>query len=203
MAQPSAVTRGELGWPTGLEPVTFGATIRCSAVELRPPRRRSSWRPRAAACTSDGSIPVSRNDAASATVGATRRTVADRTRPHRSLPTCPGPVRTRRYLGATREVTIAPRTPRYPEPTVTATPATTPGQPRSPLTTCRFSPAQRSRSAPRPRPRARSASPRRLGDRGRRPVRPDVGRRLRELRRARSAGTRDRSAPRPRPISSR
>ena len=22
---------GELGWPTGLEPVTFGATIRCSA----------------------------------------------------------------------------------------------------------------------------------------------------------------------------
>ena len=26
-----------VGWPTGLEPVTFGATIRCSAIELRPP----------------------------------------------------------------------------------------------------------------------------------------------------------------------
>ena len=29
---------GRLGWPTGLEPATFGATIRCSAIELRPPR---------------------------------------------------------------------------------------------------------------------------------------------------------------------
>src|SRR3954451_21317982 len=38
------VVRG-LGWPTGFEPVTFGATIRCSAVELRPPRKRPSWRP--------------------------------------------------------------------------------------------------------------------------------------------------------------
>jgi hypothetical protein len=28
-----------VGWPTGLEPVTFGATIRCSAIELRPPPR--------------------------------------------------------------------------------------------------------------------------------------------------------------------
>jgi len=27
-----------VGWPTGLEPVTFGATIRCSAIELRPPQ---------------------------------------------------------------------------------------------------------------------------------------------------------------------
>ena len=38
------LTRRELGWPTGFEPVTFGATIRCSAVELRPPRSRLSWR---------------------------------------------------------------------------------------------------------------------------------------------------------------
>ncbi len=28
-----------MGWPTGLEPATFGATIRCSAIELRPPSR--------------------------------------------------------------------------------------------------------------------------------------------------------------------
>ena len=34
----SALFTRELGWPTGLEPVTFGATIRCSAIELRPPR---------------------------------------------------------------------------------------------------------------------------------------------------------------------
>ncbi len=30
-----------LGWPMGLEPITFGATIRCSAIELRPPCARS------------------------------------------------------------------------------------------------------------------------------------------------------------------
>ena len=47
---------GELGWPTGFEPVTFGATIRCSAVELRPPRRRSPWPATSSGCASHGSI---------------------------------------------------------------------------------------------------------------------------------------------------
>ena len=38
------IHEGKVGWPTGLEPVTFGATIRCSAIELRPPRDARAWR---------------------------------------------------------------------------------------------------------------------------------------------------------------
>src|SRR5438552_4407912 len=32
----------DLGWPVGFEPTTCGSTIRCSAVELRPPRASSA-----------------------------------------------------------------------------------------------------------------------------------------------------------------
>ena len=41
-ARSSATGRRELGWPEGLEPSTGGSTNRCSAIELRPPSRRTT-----------------------------------------------------------------------------------------------------------------------------------------------------------------
>ena len=41
-ARSSGTGRRELGWPEGLEPSTGGSTNRCSAIELRPPSRRTT-----------------------------------------------------------------------------------------------------------------------------------------------------------------
>ena len=47
--------QGSVGWPTGVEPVTAGATIQCSTIELRPPCARVGRGPR----VGHGSLPDS------------------------------------------------------------------------------------------------------------------------------------------------
>ena len=67
-----AVSCGDSGWPTGLEPVTFGATIRCSwsdSCGSRPQRRRPDTLLTPIICKA----PVQRFDSVVASSSCTRR----------------------------------------------------------------------------------------------------------------------------------